>query len=402
MKMIYKGWLCLLIMAAVLLSYPALSVYAEGENSQPPVITEDIIEQQLQSDQIGEIGNQLEKYAEKGIEEIIPGFDPTSIINDAAKGKFDFSLTALIDGILKYLLKEFYHNFHILVKLVIIIALCAVLKNLQTSFLSESVGEFAFYACYVAVVSVLVLCLNTALTLGRSIIDDVVGFMYATVPVLMTLLISGGSATAAGIFEPLLVTAVQISATLIKNVFMPMVFLSAVLSVVDNISEKVQISKLSQFLRQATGWTLGLILTAFIAVVSAQGSMGAVVDGVTSKTTKFTINAVIPVAGKYLADAADAVIGCALLIKNAAGLAVMIGIISICILPLLKIFSLIVLFRITCILVEPISDKRITGCINEMANSMTYIFGIAAAVIFMFLLTLTAIVGAGNISAMIR
>jgi len=45
--------------------------------------------------------------------------------------------------------------------------------------------------------------------------------------------------------------------------------------------------------------------------------LGAVVDGVTSKTAKFAIGAFIPVAGKYLADAADAVIGCTLLIKNA-------------------------------------------------------------------------------------
>ena len=60
-------------------------------------------------------------------------------------------------------------------------------------------------------------------------------------------------------------------------------------------------------------------MTLFIAIVTLQGAIGAVVDGVTSKTAKFAIGVFIPVAGKYLADAADAVIGCTLLIKMLLG-----------------------------------------------------------------------------------
>jgi len=118
---------------------------------------------------------------------------------------------------------------------------------------------------------------------------------------------------------------VQVSATIIKNILIPLIVLSTIISIVDNISDKIQISRLSSFLKNITQWTLGLILTIFVAIVSLQGSLGAVVDGVTSKTAKFAIGAFIPVAGKYLADAADAVIGCTLLIKNAVGVAIMIG-----------------------------------------------------------------------------
>jgi stage III sporulation protein AE len=80
----------------------------------------------------------------------------------------------------------------------------------------------------------------------------------------------------------------------------------------------------------------------------------------------------------------------------------MIGIISICIVPLLKIFALILLYKLVCVLVEPISEKRITNCINEVAKSMTFILGITASVVFMFLISVTAIISSANISAMIR
>jgi stage III sporulation protein AE len=117
---------------------------------------------------------------------------------------------------------------------------------------------------------------------------------------------------------------------------------------------------------------------------------------------KYAISTFIPIVGKYLGDATDTVLGCTLLIKNAAGIGVMIGIIVICAVPLLKMFAILILYRLVCALSEPVAEKRITACITEMPNSLTYLIGIVCAVTLMFLLAVTAIIGAGNISAMIR
>jgi stage III sporulation protein AE len=299
-----------------------------------------ILEEQINSDETRQLEDQINKYSNSESKELLPDFNPKSIINDISKGKFDFSIKGLLDRVGRYFFKEIYLNINILIKLMVLVVLCAVLKNLQGSFLSESVGELAFYACYIVIVSILIISLNSALDLGRGIIDNMVGFMHATIPVLITLLISGGNITSGGVFQPILIMIVEISATVMKNFFIPLIFLSTVLSIVDNISGKIQVSKLASFFKQIGTWSLGLILTAFIAVLTIQSSVGAVVDGVTGKTAKFAIGAFIPVAGKYLADAADTVIGCTLLIKNAAGVAVMLAIVSICLIPIIKIFAL--------------------------------------------------------------
>lgn len=374
-----------------------VNIYAEEKS-----VEDKIIEEQTEIDDIKQIEAQLRKYSTGDIKEIFPEFNPQSFIKEAAKGQFTFNLPGILNGILRYLFKEVYLNINILIKLIVIIVFCAILKNLQTSFLSESVGELAFFVCYLIMISILLVSYNSALSLGREIIDSMVAFMHATTPVLITLLVSSGNLTTAGIFQPVMIMIVEVAATLLRNVFIPLIFLSMVLSIIDNISDKVQISRLSGFIKQISTWSLGIILTIFIAVVSLQGAMGAVVDGVTSKTAKFAIGTFIPVVGKTLADAAEAVIGCTLLIKNAAGFAAMVGIILICLAPILKIIAIVTLYRITCVLVEPISEKRITNCINDMANSITFVLGIVAAVAFMFLITITAIVSASNISAMIR
>ncbi len=378
------------------------AVFAVNESTPAAIDKNVIIDEQINSDQIKEFSNQIEKYSSNNVKEIIPEYDPQKILSDIAKGNFEFSISGIFNRILKFLFNEIFINISILIRLIILVILCAVLKNLQASFLSEGVGELAFYACYVIVISIMLVSFGVALNLGREVIDNMVAFMQASVPVLITLLVSGGNITSAGVFQPVLIMMVEVSATIIKNVFIPLIFLSIILSVIDNISGKIHISKLANFFKQICSWGLGLMLTIFIGIITVQGSVGAVVDGVTSKTTKFAIGAMIPVAGKYLADAADAVIGCTLLIKNAAGIAVMIGVIGICVVPLLKILALIVLYRLTSLLIEPISEERITNSISEMANSLTYLFGIVASVTFMFLISITAIIGASNISAMMR
>ena len=370
--------------------------------AQPDDETLEILERRADTEEVRMLENELKRYAEQGLKEIFPEFDPRGIIKDAAKGQMDLDVAGLFGRIGKYLFHELYINMNVLVKLVVLVVICAVLKNIQSSFMSESVGEIAFYACYIALVSVMMLSLNMTLEYGKQVIDSMVDFMHVSIPILITLLVSGGNLTSAGVFQPILIMIVEVSATIMKNIFIPVVFLSSVLSIVDNISEKVQISRFSKFLNHISGWFLGLVLTIFIAVVSIQGSMGAVIDGVTSKTAKFALGAMIPVAGKYLADAADAVIGCSMLIKNAAGVAVLIGVLGICLIPFVKMTAIMLLYRLACIMVEPIAENRITNSISAIAGSMTFIIGIAASVACMFLISVTAIISAGNISAMMR
>jgi len=400
-KYIIAGVIFIVLMFCPVTAIP--SVCAEGTSSNELINDgAEIMEQQMGSTDIDNLKNQLKQHVPAEVDEIFQGFNPEDIIKDAATGKFEFSVKGVLNSALWFLFKEIYTNLHILVKLMILIILCSLLKNLQTSFMSESVGEIGFYACYVVIVAVLLVSFNTAMQTGMAMIDGMVDFMYATTPVMVTLLVSGGNITSGGIFQPLMLLIVEVSATIMKGVFIPMIFLSTILSIVNNISDKIQLSRLVSLLKQITTWALGTILTVFIAVVSLQGSFGAVIDGVTSKTAKFAIGTFIPVVGKTLADAADTVIGCTLLIKNAAGLAVLIGVVVICIIPLVKILALVALYKAAAALVEPISEKRITNCIGDVAGSMLHIFGVSAAVGFMFLITTTALISAGNLSAMIR
>lgn len=407
-KKIQTGVVVGLLFAFLMILSPILCMASDetkdrtGEDTSTASIASALIEKQAGAGGIDTVKSEIEKYIDEDSFEILGEFSTDEFIKDVTAGKIGFDLKGIGNNTLRFLFKELYQNLGIFVKLAVLVVICALLKNLQANFLHESVGQIAFYACYIVIVSVLLVSFSTVVNLGTAIIDKMVGFMYVAIPVMLALLISGGNITAGGILHPAILMIVEISATVIKNIFVPLVFLSTVLKIVNNVSEKIQLARLANLANKIVTWTLGAILTVFILAVSLQGSLGAVIDGATSKAAKFAISTFIPVVGKTLADATDTVIGCTLLIKNAAGAAALVGILIICIVPLIKIIALVALYKAASALLEPIAEGRITNCIDDVANSMLNIFALAAAVAFMFMISVTALISAGNVSAMLR
>ncbi len=372
------------------------------DNAAADETTATMIKRQADMGGIDNVRDEIDKYIDDESLDLLGGYDVDELMDDLLNRSPGLDLKNVGNNVLRFIFKELYQNIGILIKITVLVIICALLKNLQSNLMSDGTGQIAFYVCYIVTVSILLVSFSTVINMSIGIIDNMVGFMYAIIPVLLALLVSGGNITAGGIMHPIILLIVETAATLIRNVFVPLVFMSAILTIVNNISDKIQLTRLVNLIRQIVSWTLGIILTVFIMAITLQGSLGAVIDGATQKAAKFAISTFIPIVGKTLSDAADTVIGCTLLIKNAAGVAAMIGILLICIVPLLKIITLVGLFKAASALLEPISESRITNCINDMAGSMLHIFALTAAVAVMFIISVTALISAGNLSAMLR
>ena len=114
------------------------------------------------------------------------------------------------------------------------------------------------------------------------------------------------------------------------------------------------------------------------------------------------MNTFIPVAGKYMADATDTIINCALFVKNTAGVATMAVTLATCFVPILKIFVIIMLYRFTAAIIEPVAEERLFECLTDLSDCMKTILGVVGAALFMFLLSMGALLGAGGISGMMQ
>lgn len=359
------------------------------------------------------IAEQLDKLDIRDLQQIVDaingeleGYMPTieikAFIVKLFKGEGIMGLQDIARGAAKYFFREVVANWRILGQIIILSSIYALLTNLQSAFENDAVGKLAYNVCYLVIISIVIKSFMMAISLGKDAIDAMITFMQALLPILLGILIAMGGVTTSAFFHPVLLGSIGFIGTIIKSIVLPLIFFSAVLAIINNLSSRIQITKLSGLLKQSAMVILGFVLTTFVGIISIQGVATSTVDGVTIRTAKFAIDKFIPVAGKFLSDAMDTIIGYSLLLKNSIGVMGLIVIFIICLIPTVKIVALVTIYKLCSAITEPIAQSQLADCLNHMSNSLVLIFATISSVAVMFFITITIIVGAGNITMMIR
>jgi stage III sporulation protein AE len=127
-----------------------------------------------------------------------------------------------------------------------------------------------------------------------------------------------------------------------------------------------------------------------------------VADGVSIRSAKFLAASFIPVVGKLFADALEAVVGYTLALKAGINALGMFLILLLCAFPLLKILTLILVYKLAAALAEPIADARVAKCLSDLGSSMGFVFATVGVVALLFFLALVIILGVGNLATLTR
>ena len=378
---------------------------AQDENTSPGDTAEVSSEAELKEQMTGLDMETIEKHLaelNRDMNTYMPQLDLKEMLAKLASGELGVSLADIFSGLLKYLFKEMVANSRLMGQLLILAVLCAILQNVQSAFEKGTVGKLAWSVCFLALLSLALGSFTIAIQTGRQAIEDMVSFMHAMLPVLITLLTAMGNITTASLFHPLTLVVLSTISTLIKNVIFPLIFFSVILGLANKITTRVDVSKLADLLKNWSMGLLGLFFTVFLGFMMVQGIAGSVADGVAMRTAKFGIGVFVPVVGKLFSDALEAVVGTSLLLKNAVGLVGILAVFFICAFPVLKILALMLIYKITAALIQPIGDTLIADSLNIMGNSLTIVFASVTAVGIMFFFVIAIVVGAGDFSLMLR
>ena len=211
-----------------------------------------------------------------------------------------------------------------------------------------------------------------------------------------------GSITTTSILEPIILFMINFIGNLIQNVLVPLILIITAISIISKISDKVEIGRISKFLKSSTVWFLGTILTIFVGVVSLEGTLASSVDGITAKTAKAIVSSAVPVVGKILGDVVDSVLGCGLILKNAVGFVGVIIIIGICIMPILKLAVMTVSYKIVASISEVVADAKIVKLLDEIADIFKLLLAIVVTISVMVIIGMSLLVKMSNSGMMFR
>ena len=371
----------------------------------PPVLAEEVAPQSLEKvELLQEVDlSQMRSFLEQldsDVQKAMPGFSLVRTFEDLKSGKLSLKPEDLGKTLLSVLGHQILGTAPLIGKLLILAVLGAVLGQLQVAF-GGSVGKTAQVMTYLVLLSLAITSFRESLNIATGAIDQMVGLMQTMFPVILTLLITMGNLTSAALFKPLIMGSLTVLATIIKTVILPLFFLAAVLKLFNHISEQFKLSKLAGLFEFAGKLSLGVIMTVFIGVMTVQGVTGGVADSVVFRTAKYSAD-LIPVVGKFFKDAVELVITSGLLLKNAVGIVALLAIVIICLGPLIKILAMILVFRISAALIEPLGEKSLADSLQDMSKSLIFILVTVASVAIMFFMAVAVAVGTGTFSVMLH
>lgn len=367
-------------------------VFAETEEETE----EEIMETTQDKFNISEFINEAEKYTG----DVLGDIDLNDMLNNAIKGNIDNK--TIYQKILKLLGSEVNSSLKILISVLVIIVIHGILKSVTDNLENNDISKIIYFVQYILIVTLVMANFTEIIKLVKDTASDLVGFINLLLPLLLTLMVYTGSIATSTILQPIILFTINFIGNIIQDMLIPIMLIIVVFAIISKISDRVQIEKISKFLKSSVVWFLGIVLTVFVGIVSLEGTLSSSVDGITAKTAKAAVSSVIPVVGKILGDVIDSVLGCGVILKNAVGIIGVIIIIGICILPIIKIGTLSIIYSLASAIVEPIADGKIVKLLDEMSGVFKILLAILCTLSVLLIIGVTLVIKISNSGMMYR
>lgn len=348
-----------------------------------------------------ETKNDINKYIENqlgnlNLEEIQSYIDESLILDkknlesffkDVLSGKKSLLDIFDKDSIKLFLFDELKSSLKIASIILVLALLSSILKSLDNSFSSGSISQITNYIIFITMISFVLVGFRDVINIATKTIDSTIGLMNVIMPVLITLLVLIGLPITSTVLNPIFVGGVTFINVVFKDFLVVTISVAFAIIVINGLSKSIKLNKLSTFIRNINLVSIGAIFTIYLGLISIQGLYVNNLDNFTVKTAKFAVGNFIPVVGNFVSDSVDILLSSSQLIKGIFGGIGLLLLISICAIPIIKIFSVIFIYKVSSIIIEPIGEEKISSFLNEVSNLMTVVLACIIAITIMFFVT---------------
>ncbi|HHY46335.1 MAG TPA: stage III sporulation protein AE [Firmicutes bacterium] len=356
--------------------------------------------EQLKALDISELDSFLNQV-DSGLREYLPGVSLAEILRKPGSLPW-YDPFDLATRILSTFFREIRANAGLLGQLICLAVLANFLTSAITGFGYEGTSRIAQWVSFLVLAVIGLSSFRIAIGIARDAITGMTSLMYVLLPSMFSILSAVGGITQVAILSPILLAAVNAVAHITGAVTFPAIFLAGLFDVLGTTSDRVQVSRLAGLFKEAAIIVLGLSFALFLGVVTIRGAGAAVVDNVAVRSAKFLTGTFVPVVGKMFSDAVGVAAGCSLLIQSSLRLVGLLGVLAICLDPVLKILAIVTMYRLASALVQPLGDEKISMCLAMLAGGLSLVAVVVGVVALMFFTTIGMLAGLGSATAAAR
>lgn len=364
-------------------SKPGQAATGEKETEQTNEIYESILEE-LDLEELEQ------EFRREGIEMPVSFSD---MVKKQIEGDEKSVLSAFLETVSHAFFGTLAQNKSLLLELIGIVLIGSIFVNLSNSFASGLISENGFYITYMLMTSLLLTSFSMAYGITVSALEKVLVAVRLFVPAfLLVLQFLGHTAAAGGTYHLVLIGIWVIQAVIIR-VVLPLIEFYVIVSMVNNLGKEDSFSKLCELVQSLIKWILKTIIAAVIGLNIIKGLLGPQMD-ILGKTMINRTLAAIP--GSVVSVLAGTYLACGMIIKNSIGIAGIILLSVICLIPLVQLFLLMFTVRITTALIQPMGDRRYVDGTSALAGGIGMLMQALASALVLFVVTLAIMAGATN------
>ena len=352
------------------------------------------MEEEMETDMLEQIGiEEIDDFMEdtEGVSEI----SFTELVNSLIKGEGTYQVKDMGEWLKNALCAEFRENKALLIQILIIGIAFGVLKNFTGLFENSYISELCFVMVYCVLVILLMKSFLIMDNLAKETLKTTVEFMQTLVPVYcMSMIFSNGATTAAGFYEVtfLIISLVQ---WIILYVLVPLVQVMILFVFLNEVVEGEKFSKMTELLEDGIRFVLKFVTGTVVGLNVVQGLIQPAADRVKGSMFAKTASA-IPGIGNSVQAVSEIIVGAGTLIKNSVGVAAMIIVLGITLLPVLKMGVLAFFYKFSAAVIEPVADKRISGTLNGVCRGSVLLAKIMLTSMLLFLITIAMVAASSS------
>lgn len=295
-------------------------------------------------------------------------FSIEEILNQILKGESLFQKETMSKWFKNIVKAQLQREQKAMFQVVLLVLLAAVFSNFTAVFGDGKTGETSFYITYMLLLALLIKSFGSMGVELKKLLENFILFLKALMPsYFLAVTASSGSATAMIFYEAVLFLIYVIQVVFLKGI-VPVIYVLALVELVNYLHSEDFLSKMAELLQTLIEWSLKSCMAVVLGMQLIQNMIGPAMDSLKRDIIGKTA-ASIPGIGNAINGVTEVALGTAVIIRNGIGVVGIIILVCIGIRPVIRLALLAFLYKLLAAVVQPVSDKRMTGALSTIGNS---------------------------------
>ena len=363
----------------------------ETGNQNEEALEEELLREQEESQEALLEGLELGEMQE-AVNELLgeETFSVREALERILAGEEVFSIDFLLETGKNFICDHLLADRVVLFQVVLLVLLAALFANFTNVFSGSQAGEASFYLVYMLLLALLIHSFRS-LSAGLSgSLEDLTAFMQALMPSYFLAVTAASGAATAMVFYEMVLGVIFLIQTLLLKAVIPGIQAYVVIQLINYLHKEDFLSKLAELLKTVLEWSLKTITAVVIGMELIQNMISPALDSLKRDALGKTA-ATIPGIGNVIDGATEVALGTAVLIRNCLGATGILVLVILGLPPVIKLAGTVLAYKLLAALLQPVSDKRMTGCLWAMGEGCRLLLKVLLTVELLLLITIAVL-----------